>query len=84
MLPHFHRCDFSFGRLAHAFTTHKKRVPCPSRVLCERAGLLEAVCREPECLALATLPFPGRRTALLVGLRPSCNVAAFSPMRFQL
>ena len=52
------------GRLAHAFTTHKKRVPCPSRVLCERAGLLEAVCRERECLALATLPFPSRRTAL--------------------
>jgi hypothetical protein len=28
------------GGLARAFTTHKKRVPCPSRVLCERAGLL--------------------------------------------
>ena len=26
--------------LAHAFTPHTKRVPCPSRVLCERAGLL--------------------------------------------
>ena len=46
--------------LAHAFLMHKRRVPSPSRVLCERAGLLEAVCRER--LAHATFPFLGRRT----------------------
>jgi hypothetical protein len=48
--------------LAHAFPMHNKRVPRPSRVRCERAGLLEAVCRERGCLAHATFPFQGRRT----------------------
>jgi len=40
--------------LAHTFT--KKRVPCPSRVLCERAGLFEA---GPRPRHLRTWYFPG-------------------------
>ena len=40
--------------LAHPFTTHE-RVPCPSRALCERAGLLEAGERQDQLRAAERL-----------------------------
>jgi len=39
----FHYRNNSGGGLAQAFSTQKKRVPCPSRVLGERAGLLAGI-----------------------------------------
>jgi hypothetical protein len=39
--------------LAQAFPTQKKWVPCPSRVLCERAGLLEARDRKTGGLCIS-------------------------------
>ena len=57
----------------------KKRVPCPSRVLCERAGLL-ARARCAEVLRWESLDAPGSRPLFgrEPGLRNALSAVLFS------
>jgi hypothetical protein len=44
------------GGLAHAFTNTKNGVPCPSRVLCERAGLFADIASEGKSMVIPKIP----------------------------
>ena len=57
---------------------HKKRVPHPSRVLCERAGLLEALsCSKLASCAISTSARTSRHFDFLIDLLTALGVRSF-------